>query len=281
MGDTHEEQMFQNVITPQAPSMAISPDLEALIEHDERTRGSRIPLDIHSSSVPFHQSLRSDSFTAAFPVGLPPPPRRKGGSRPTTPKDSSGSRVSRRSALKNSSPAFASSCSSGQGSDTSNPFLNAPPKVIQADRPSTGSSSKTDQSLPLSPVSPSVIPEFLRGNLVGISDLPSPASSEMISRDICDLIRPRQALIVTREDSGSPRLNENQTASPVRRIYSTLPRVDTLIGKGKNIFSISISPTQRTSQDSVDRDKLLKCPSTVASGEWGLAASPTFLMCPV
>lgn len=266
MRDTHEEG-FQDVIAPQAPSMAISPDLEALIEHDERTRGSQIPLDINSS-VSFLQSSRSGSFTAAFPVGLPPPPRRKGGSRPTTPKDSSESRTSRRSDLK-TLPASARPSSSGQRSDTSNPYLNAPPKVVQADRVT---SSKTDQSPPLSPVSPlSVMPKSLRGGLDSIADLPSPASSEMISRDIYDPIRSRQALIVTQKDSESPQLNESQTASPAQRTYSTLPRVDKLTGKGKNIFSISISPTQSTSQGSGDRDKLSKSPdsiSTVALSEW-------------
>lgn len=270
----NEEAGSQDVIAPQPPSMAISPDLEALIEHDERTRGSQIPLDSAHSSGSFFQSPRSGSFTTAFPVGLPPPPRRKGGSRPTTPKDSPEGRALRRSDLKNSSPASARPGSSGQGSDISNPYLNAPPKIVQVDRPSTGSSSKTDQSLPLSPLSPpSVMPESLRRALDGIADLPSPASpasQEMISRDTYDTLRPLQTPIVTREDSASPQFTESQTASPTQRTYSTLPRVDKLIGKGKSIFSISASQTQNTSQDSGDRSKLSKYAdsmSTVALGE--------------
>lgn len=62
-------------------SLVISPNLDALLEHEERVRGQAM---LHSRALSSPESLVNNAGRMNFPVGLPPPPRRS--RRPKSPK---------------------------------------------------------------------------------------------------------------------------------------------------------------------------------------------------
>lgn len=190
-------------------SLAISPDLNALLEHDERTRGSPHQLD----SPPFHSLVSSTTF----PVGLPPPPRgnRKPASRPITPKKSD-SRSTRGADVTEPVPASLSTVP-----PTSNPFINAPPKLLQL----LGSNEREHGYSPLSDSSsPLEMPYSLRKALALVE---SPLSPE----------QPRDFFHSSRTPtSPTATVLDNPVDNPSLANQS-IPRVEKLIGKGKSIFS--------------------------------------------
>jgi hypothetical protein len=210
-------------------SLAISPDLNALLEHDERTRGPHQP---DASSPHFWQSPHSGSSNSTFPVGLPPPPRgnRKAVSRPATPKEpeSIGTRSKLWSEATEPLP---------ESSDSSplltNPFINAPPQLHHPYR-----SNVREQSN-------SAVPQF-SGTFETLDSLPKtldrvvdPADPDLPR----DLLHPVGSYIPSvsgaQEGSASPR----PTDQPTFRTHS-VPRVEKLIGRGKSMFSISGSQPQ-------------------------------------
>ncbi|KIM88704.1 hypothetical protein PILCRDRAFT_235704 [Piloderma croceum F 1598] len=195
-------------------SLAISPDLNALLEHDERTRGPHQP---DASSPHFWQSPHSGSSNSIFPVGLPPPPRgnRKAVSRPATPKESESISTRSKTWSEATEPL-------PEPSDFSplltNPFINAPPQLSHPHR-----SNVREQSN---------IPQF-SGTFETLDRVVDPEPDPPR-----DLLHPVGSCISSvsgaQEGSASPRL----TDQPTVRAHS-VPRVEKLIGRGKSIFSIS------------------------------------------
>jgi hypothetical protein len=195
-------------------SLAISPDLNALLEHDERTRGPHQP---DASSPHFWQSPHSGSSNSIFPVGLPPPPRgnRKAVSRPATPKESESISTRSKTWSEATEPL-------PEPSDFSplltNPFINAPPQLSRPHR-----SNVREQSN---------IPQF-SGTFETLDRVVDPEPDPPR-----DLLHPVGSCISSvsgaQEGSASPRL----TDQPTVRAHS-VPRVEKLIGRGKSIFSIS------------------------------------------
>jgi len=215
-----------------ARSLAISPDLNALLEHDERTRGSLHLLD-RVPSPHFFQTSVSDSDTA-FPVGLPPPPR-KAKSRPTSQKQTEnvGSRSTRRS---DASPW--SSDPSAKMSANSNPFINAPPKLPQ----SYGSKEQEQSVSDLSST-----PEMPHALQKIQDDLPPSTTAPERHRDIFHSFRLYTSSSATvRQNSASLRPTEQPSTVPFLASHS-MPRVERLFGKGKNMFSTSGSHSQGNS----------------------------------
>lgn len=255
------------------PSLAISPNLDALLEHDERTR--QTSLDYPRSPYLFHSPVVG-SFTAPFPVGLPPPPRgnRKGGSRPTTPKDAdrAGSRSTRRSDASDSRPG--SSGSQAVSTSNTNPFLNPPPRLSRR----TDGSSRRDQSTTRSapdPPNAATMPDSLRKALDRLVDSPISATEPDPARDSPSSLRSHTTSIKPgRDDTGSLGPSDHPYASPLLRSYpATMPRADKLIGKNKNMYSTSSSQPQNNPRT----DRIIEGVETPSLGDgWDRSKLPDF-----
>ncbi|KAF8167456.1 hypothetical protein B0H34DRAFT_681916 [Crassisporium funariophilum] len=110
-------------------SLIISPNLDALLEHEERTRvqyaSATEPTTPESCRQPFLP--QSTSPSAEFPIGLPPPPRNSRG--PKLPRSPTGTLL----------PPTPASPAQSRSSSTSNPYINPAPtlaEVLQANIPS-------------------------------------------------------------------------------------------------------------------------------------------------
>lgn len=204
-------------------SLAISPDLNALLEHDERTRGPHYP---DASSPHFWQSPHLGSSNPTFPVGLPPPPRgnRKAVSRPATPKESES--ISTRSKLWSEATEPLPDPSDSSPLLT-NPFINAPPQLSHPHRANVREQSKSG-----------AVPQF-SGTFDTLDSLPKTLDRVV---DPAEPDPPRDLPVGSyissvsgaQEGSASP----HPTDQPTVRAHS-VPRVEKLIGRGKSMFSIS------------------------------------------
>ena len=241
VGEKFDEDVSQNMMVHS--SLAISPDLNALLEHDERTRGCSNQLD----STLSHFIQTQSSVDTAFPISLPPPPRsRKAGSRPTTPKG-----VSHRSARQPDAtgPSLGSSSSLPSLAVTSNPFLNAPPKLPRFNGPN----EREQHNGPISDMSSLLeMPDSLRKALNLVVDSPTSATTpEQIGDSHGSYTSPIQ------ETSASLRPTDQPYNPPI--VTYSMPRLDKLIGKGKSIFFMSGSHPQGNSQvvpDEEEQDSL-------------------------
>lgn len=228
MTNNFDDAASQDVIIHAPPSLVISPNLDALLEHDERMR--RSPLDNGPLSSLSFQSPHSSTFSSAFPVGLPPPPRsnRKTVSRPSTPKesDSAASRSSRRINTTEGSPG--SSDSSAHGPSGSNPYINTPPKLPQLDGSVDFSTAPE-------------LPDPLGRALVDSPTLAADPDNNVINPSRW---HPYPVAAVQEDISSSRPADANNF--PLRT-YPTLPRVEKLIGRGKSMFSMSSSQSHSSS----------------------------------
>jgi len=136
-------------------SLLISPNLDALLEHDERTR--RQANDVKSPDA-FSSSSAPDVF-----LGLPPPPR---GPRKTSLRSRNRSSITRQPRLRTTSQATTDSDASDVSTPVSNPFINPAPTldtILNADdstiSPSISASLAPDDNYPRSPGSPIVTVE--------------------------------------------------------------------------------------------------------------------------
>lgn len=234
--ETSDDPASQDVVIHSVSSLAISPDLNALLEHDERTRGSYHQLHAAQSLyTPFSPG------GSEFPAGLPPPPRsnRKVKSRPTTPKksESAGSLFSRQPDV--SEGLHTSFTGLPTATAISNPFINTPPKLHRPhasneQERSSGSASEFSGALEMS--------ESLRKAL----DSPASATESEPPRDFFHSLRSNVSTVTAaQENSPILRPPDRPNSTPLR---TSMPRVEKLIGKGKSIFSMSTSHSQSNSR---------------------------------
>jgi hypothetical protein len=130
-------------------SLLISPNLDALLEHDERTRRQ-------ANDVKSPDSFSSSSVPDVF-LGLPPPPR---GPRKTSIRSRNRTSITRQPRLRTTST---DSDASDVSTPVSNPFINPAPTldtILNADdstiSPSISASLAPDDNYPRSPRSPIV-----------------------------------------------------------------------------------------------------------------------------
>ncbi|KZP28957.1 hypothetical protein FIBSPDRAFT_238012 [Athelia psychrophila] len=205
-------------------SLAISPNLEALLAHDERTRTNVPKLsDLSDPHSHYVLSSFSGSVEPQFANTLPPPPRgnRRLASRPITPLDAPRSTsLHRPRTLSGTLP---------------NPYLNEIPKLPRLDPLARKKGDALDESStlrsPLTTVtSPTAVTSSAQDHIVnGIleafcGDPPRrPSLPTSPNRDLHHSI------------SGSRSVERRNSVGT--RPYTTLPRVDKFLGKGRSIFS--------------------------------------------
>lgn len=149
-------------------SLAISPNLEALLEHEERLRGN---IALSTPPVPYSSDVsppKTASFTPHTSLGLPPPPRGPRKTRPLTlgvanpgsasiqiPSHSLPARGVDDIAQTTRSDLVSSSITAvgSPSSSTSNPYINPAPSLedvlqVDDDQSSTASSQPTVNTLP-------------------------------------------------------------------------------------------------------------------------------------
>jgi len=234
--ETLDSALSQDVVVH--TSLAISPDLNALLEHDERTRGPHQP---DASSPHFWQSPRSGSSNSTFPIGLPPPPRgnRKAVSRPATPKESES--IGTRSKLWSEATEPLPDPSDSSPLLT-NPFINAPPQLFHPYR-----SNVREQSN-------STVPQF-SGTFETLDSLPE-TLDRVVDPTEPDAPRDLQHVgsykpsVSAQEGSASPQ----PTDQPTIRTHS-VPRVEKLISRGKCMFSIPGSQPHGNAQAVSGKDE--------------------------
>jgi hypothetical protein len=101
-----------------SPSLIISPNLDALLEYEERIRGLTSHLRRGS---PTRDSLQSSPHIPNPPAGLPPPPRKRCKPQsPTSPQTDSSIQVDAVAASLPTTPILTEPL-------TSNPYINSPP----------------------------------------------------------------------------------------------------------------------------------------------------------
>lgn len=213
---------FYEIPTDAGESLAISPNLEALLEHDERTRAKAL-----KTSGPYSPILRSPdfaSFDLGFAVHLPPPPRgnRRLGHDPD------------RTSVK--SPVTVLSTP-----PSPNPYLNQPPKLPRLEASKV---VKDDDSAPASATASDTLASHKKHRPADLLTLFIDSGSDMP-----DMPKSPASPTASRRSSTSNSRAIERRNSPVFRTYTTLPRVDRLFGKGRDIFSSQSSSRVDSRED--------------------------------
>ncbi|KAF7969071.1 hypothetical protein HWV62_28362 [Athelia sp. TMB] len=216
-------------------SLAISPNLEALLAHDERTRSSAPKLsDLSDRHSHFIQLPLSGSVEPEFANSLPPPPRgnRRIASRPNTPKTADRATTS---------PLYRSRTLSDSFNSAPNPYLNEIPKLPRLDPPSSKERVASGESPATTPSK--IVTSLAEGSVHNgaLEDSDSDHSS------VPSL--PTSPTSVLQRSTHSLRVAERRSSMGPRP-YKTLPRVDRLLGKGRNIFSSHLRTGGREEADS-------------------------------
>ena len=103
------------------PSLIISPNLDALLEYEERIRGSTSQL---REGTPMKDSPQPSPYIASPPVGLLPPPRKR--QKPQSPTGSQTDSPAREHPLQGVTPSLSTSPKLTEPL-ASNPYINSPP----------------------------------------------------------------------------------------------------------------------------------------------------------
>lgn len=240
-----DEAVSQNVMVH---SLAISPDLHALLADDERTRSSSTQPD-STQSLLFFQTPVPDSFDTVVPASLPPPPRsRKGRSQPTIPKKPESVDL-RATQLPDVSEHFRGSSSSLPSvAAASNPSIYVPPKLPisqVSDERERRDSAISDMSSPLE------MPLSLRKALDRLVDISPSATAPEQSSNFFHSHRSHAS--VTEERSASLRPTDQPFNPPIVVTHSK-SRLETSIRHGKSMVLTSDSHSHGNSQSVLDEE---------------------------
>lgn len=204
-------------------SLAISPNLEALLAHDEKARASPPKLsDLSDRHSPFVPLAFSGSVEPEFANSLPPPPRgnRRVAPRSNAPKDADNKTSLHRPRTHSDS--------------LPNPYLNEIPKLPRLNPPAAkegaaSDESGTQQSPPTKILTlPAIQDHTSQDGIIEISSGDLPRRPSLPSSPTSD----------TRRSLSSTRSAERRNSTGPRP-YTTIPRVDRLLGKGRDFFSSS------------------------------------------
>jgi len=247
----------------QPRALVISPNLDALLEHDERTRLGRIA---DPSGSPASNSPLSSSFDSAFPAGLPPPPRgpRKPRSPVSSKPDASNTgifpRLMATDAISQTSPGSPVSPNSPSPwrTSTANPYINPAPSLAEV-------FDAGDQlvQITLAPrVAVDVLPGIREDDDLRCSFYLRTELAQARSRDDSTTSPPSPPV-----DARRFRIEDPKQLPYVSRPSNapSLPGVDKILNKGKNVFGLFSDVTIQNQKSDSDKQPH---PSSSSPARW-------------